>query len=214
MSRNRRKVKTKNKLHNNNYLESEKVKIVDQLDNLRSNVKKRQSKTESKKSFNNSYYILGGVLIAVVVVGFIAFSPLNSQGPTGTSPETATYSTTCIKSSDTVDIHFHSFLSIYSKGIRKTLPPNIGLSGTCHRPIHTHSGEAEGQLHIESSSKYNLPDATLGDFFLIWGEPLTESRVWDYTGVANITVNNVPYNDLFNKLELKDQQQIRIDITS
>jgi hypothetical protein len=194
-----------------------KEKLLNQLNSLTVDAKKRKESVKIKSPSNINYYILGGVAITVIVIGLIAFSPLG--GPTGiignnNELEIATYTKTCIKASDNVDIHIHAQLTVKYNGEIKPIPADIGLTSSCHSPIHTHSGETQGRLHIESSSKYDLPPATLGDFFNIWEEPLTESRVWDYTGTVNMTANGFTVVPPFRELVLVEGHNIVIEITT
>ena len=63
--------------------------------------------------------------------------------------------------------------------MRLAIPQLIGVVGddevfstTCFYPIHTH--DANGTLHIEP---LNYDRVTLGQFFNIWGQPLTRTNV-------------------------------------
>jgi hypothetical protein len=209
--------KSRNKTNNNIAKEVDKEKVLDQLDNLTAGAKKRKDSVNATTSSTKNYYILGGVAITVIVIGLIAFSPLG--GPAGiigndNGLELATYTNTCIKATDNIDIHNHAQLTILYNGENKPIPADTGLTSSCHSPIHTHAGEAAGRLHVESSSKYELPPATLGDFFDIWEKPLTESRVWDYTGTVNMTANGFPVSPPFRELVLVEGHDIIIEVTS
>jgi hypothetical protein len=75
--------------------------------------------------------------------------------------------------------HAHSHLAIYKDGVRQAIPQLIGvvgddnvLSTTCFYPLHTH--DMTGTLHIEP---LNFDRQTLGQFFNIWGQPLTRTNV-------------------------------------
>ena len=75
--------------------------------------------------------------------------------------------------------HAHTHLAIYKDGVRLAIPQLIGVVGndevfstTCFYPLHTH--DSTGTLHIEPGN-YNR--MTLGQFFNIWGQPLTRANV-------------------------------------
>lgn len=75
--------------------------------------------------------------------------------------------------------HAHSHLAIYKDGVRLAIPQLIGVVGndeafntTCFYPLHTH--DLTGTLHIEP---LNNDRVTLGQFFNIWGQPLTRTNV-------------------------------------
>lgn len=59
--------------------------------------------------------------------------------------------------------HWHSQLTIFSAGVRVTIPANVGVRPGCLQPVHTH--DATGQLHMEPAV-FQL--FTIGDFFLVW----------------------------------------------
>ncbi|MDB5843360.1 MAG: hypothetical protein JWP79_670 [Polaromonas sp.] len=75
--------------------------------------------------------------------------------------------------------HAHSHLAIYKDGVRLAIPQLVGVVGnddvpstTCFYPLHTH--DMTGTLHIEPLNNDRL---TLGQFFSIWGQPLTRTNV-------------------------------------
>lgn len=92
--------------------------------------------------------------------------------------------------------HYHPLLIINVGGLQKELPADIGLSASETNPsyacgnggahaLHTHDGS--GIIHVE------LPRAvssapTLGQFFTIWGQPLSPSGVWTFSGTVTATM--------------------------
>ena len=60
-------------------------------------------------------------------------------------------------------LHIHPYVRIQVNGQPVAIPPNVGITGTCFEPMHTH--DTTGILHIESPE---VRDYTLGDFFAIW----------------------------------------------
>ncbi|MDR5739615.1 MULTISPECIES: hypothetical protein [unclassified Caballeronia] len=73
--------------------------------------------------------------------------------------------------------HVHTHLSIVYNGQARALPANIGLPGSCNYELHTHDNT--GIIHVETP--YNKV-FTLGQFFDIWGEPLTVTNVAGLSG--------------------------------
>ena len=59
-------------------------------------------------------------------------------------------------------------LSIVVNGVDQTIPANIGIVGTCVRPIFTLS--ISGVIHVKTDVNRTY---TLGDFFLVWGNTYT-----------------------------------------
>lgn len=70
------------------------------------------------------------------------------------------------------DYHIHALLSIYQDGIRLGLPESIGRGSGCAYEMHTH--DITGILHIETDTPKVF---TLGQFFALWGQPLTTAAV-------------------------------------
>jgi hypothetical protein len=71
-----------------------------------------------------------------------------------------------------VQYHIHALLSIYQDGTRLALPGSIGRNGHCDYDMHTHDGS--GVMHIETNVAKTF---TLGQFFALWGQPLSAAAV-------------------------------------
>lgn len=81
--------------------------------------------------------------------------------------------------------HAHSVVSIYQDGVRLALPPQIGLTG-CAYELHTH--DATGIVHLEAASQKPF---TLGQFFSVWGQPLSATGVAGLAGTPRFyTIDN------------------------
>ncbi|MGN6083588.1 hypothetical protein [Trinickia sp.] len=78
--------------------------------------------------------------------------------------------------------HVHAHLAIIYNGQWLTLPEHIGMTSSCYYEMHTH--DHTGIIHIEAP---DVKPYTLGQFFDIWGEPLTS------TNVAGLSGNVVAY---------------------
>ncbi|HEY4320927.1 MAG TPA: hypothetical protein VGM77_07045 [Gemmatimonadales bacterium] len=67
-------------------------------------------------------------------------------------------------------IHIHQHLVILDHGKSVAIPFDVGrpASANCLYWIHTHT--PDGIIHIEAPANRSF---TLGDFFAIWGEPLS-----------------------------------------
>lgn len=102
--------------------------------------------------------------------------------------------------------HYHPLLVINENGAPQHLPydPSQGAdvgainqagftnpsyycpNGQIHL-LHTHDGS--GIIHVELPQVVS-PSPTLGQFFTIWGEPLTPSAIWTFTGHVTATMYN------------------------
>lgn len=63
--------------------------------------------------------------------------------------------------------HQHSLVTIYKDGVRMGPPDNVGHAA-CSYELHTH--DATGMVHIHTDVAKTF---TLGQFFTLWGQPLT-----------------------------------------
>lgn len=74
--------------------------------------------------------------------------------------------------------HYHAHLTVIHNGQKVAVPANIGIkqNAGCLYWVHTH--DATGEIHIESPVNRTY---TLGDFFDIWGQPLSQQTVGTYT---------------------------------
>lgn len=92
-------------------------------------------------------------------------------------------------------LHTHQHLVILDRGKEVPIPPNVGQPVTrrCLYWVHTHT--PDGIIHIEAPLNRTF---TLGDFFSVWGQPLTRTAAAS-AHVAKgkrlkIWVNDKPYN--------------------
>ncbi len=99
--------------------------------------------------------------------------------------------------------HFHPKLTILVDGTEEKIPADVGLSGSCHLPLHTH--DADNIVHVESQV---IKDYTLGQFLEVYGKPIQREGY-----ILKMTVDENPSNELEN-LVLKDKQEIVLDYQS
>ncbi|HWT34715.1 MAG TPA: hypothetical protein VN289_00455, partial [Paraburkholderia sp.] len=91
------------------------------------------------------------------------------------------------------NLYTYSHLSIYLNGRPLALPTEIGTVGPtmaaqtgCAYPVHT--DDESGKIRMDASTGASY---TLGQFFSVWGQPLTASNVAGLTGMPiTIYVNN------------------------
>jgi hypothetical protein len=71
-------------------------------------------------------------------------------------------------------LHIHQHLDLYVDGKRVTVPANIGIDagGGFISALHTH--QTDGIIHVESPT---VQPFRLGEFFAIWGLPLSASCI-------------------------------------
>ncbi|MGH2945287.1 MAG: hypothetical protein ACRDPC_03315 [Solirubrobacteraceae bacterium] len=106
--------------------------------------------------------------------------------------------------------HTHPRLAVWANGQRVPVPADIGIDPR-NDPgqmagLHTH--DDSGTIHTEGQA-----DATLGQFFAVWGVPFSEDRLGPYRagngGVVQLWVDGKP-STAFGALGLADGQDIRI----
>lgn len=118
-----------------------------------------------KQRRRNRIITLGAIiLVAIIIVAVIISLP--RFGNVVPLPD---YLDRCVVSS--LLYHSHPGLTMVINGTTVRIPPDVGRSGSCNRPLHTHPSTTDpsvfdGTIHVESDVDR---DYTLGGFFLIWG---------------------------------------------
>ena len=91
-------------------------------------------------------------------------------------------------------IHIHQHLLILDHGKPVTIPNNVGrpVDRACLYWVHTHT--PDGIIHIESPTSRTF---ALGDFFTIWGQPLSSTQAAgakaDKSTKLKVWVNGKPF---------------------
>ncbi len=142
------------------------------------------------------------ILFSLFLVLLILFSWKSFSSPENNLKVIST-DLPCLVPNLDLAMHIHQKLEIIVDSKEETIPAEIGLEGTCHRPIHTH--ETNGEIHIESQI---IKDYTLGDFFTIWGKLIQRDG-----HTTTMIVDDQPSLE-FEKLILKDDQKIKLIYTS
>jgi hypothetical protein len=112
--------------------------------------------------------------------------------------------------------HYHSHVDILYKNQPVSIPANTGIppGSSCLYWLHTH--DTTGIIHIEAPRGQGSRQFTLGDFFKIWGQPLSRTRVATIpvgSGTQlRVWVNGIPYTGDPSKIVLKNHEQIVIEI--
>jgi hypothetical protein len=109
------------------------------------------------------------------------------------------------------DYHIHSHLTIMKDGVTQRVPQQIGLAG-CAYELHTH--DYSGMIHVETSTAKKF---TLGQFFSVWGEPLSRTNVAGLSGASvRFFISDgdalVEYMDDPNSIELASHRSVYIVI--
>ena len=113
-------------------------------------------------------------------------------------------------------LHIHSHLSLFYDGTQMWIPGYIGMApsgtGGCLYWLHTH--DASGIIHVEAGD-VSTPKGgpfTLGNFFDIWGQPLTRTQIGPFKGNVTAFLNGQPYNGSLADIPLREAQMITLEV--
>jgi hypothetical protein len=127
----------------------------------------------------------------------------------------------CSRSEQTL-FHIHVHLTIFVDGAARQVPYGIGIpgaaaqstplgtfvgSGDCFYWLHTHA--ADGIIHIESPIERVY---TLGNFFDVWGQPLSSSRVGPAAGPVTALYGGERYEGDPRAIPLTAHAQIQLEV--
>ena len=141
------------------------------------------------------------ILIAIAVGGC---------GQSGTSTPPPATNVPC-GPSEVLTRHEHAHLTIVIRGQLRTVPAFIGITATQICWLHTH--DTSGIIHIEAGDNRTF---TLGDFFGVWRQPLSQTVI-DGERVASgesvqTTVNQQRSTASPETIVLRDHQDIVLEL--
>lgn len=157
----------------------------------------------------------------IVLDNFVNVAPASST-VTGTKVDGMTCQTA---SKEVVKFHIHIHVAICVDGRQRGLPAGIGITAPpmivnypagkfydvgykdCLYWLHTHV--ADGIIHVESPVKKVF---TLGEFFDVWNQPLSSSRVASAVGTVVVFENGTRLTGDPRLTPLVDQSDIQIDV--
>jgi len=122
-----------------------------------------------------------------------------------------------------VAFHIHAHLAIFVKGKQRQVPFGIGIgpplegqnfpagpfveSGSCFMWLHTHA--ADGIIHMEAPKQISF---VLGDFFDVWGQPLSRTRVGPAKGKVTALVDGKIYRGNPRNIPLRAHTEVQLDV--
>ncbi len=102
--------------------------------------------------------------------------------------------------------HWHPEVTIYVKGEKQEIPPNIGI-GAVHQPIHTHDDSNQGIVHMEFQGLVRKENATFGQFLKGWVKDINS-----FGTNVKMTVNGEENTELENYvMQDKDKIELRYE---
>jgi hypothetical protein len=126
------------------------------------------------------------------------------------------------EAAEQVAYHIHTHVAVFVNGAPRSIPYGIGVvapavtetvqgpfaeATRCYYWLHTHAGD--GVIHVESPTQRQY---TLGDFFDIWREPLSEQQVGSATGTVTAYVNGKRYTGDPRRIVLAEREDIQLDV--
>ncbi len=123
--------------------------------------------------------VIGAALVAIIAGGAYVLSTQHSSNLPGNLD-------VCVSGYGNA-YHAHAHLAISINVAPQTIPPDVGRTTGCLRPLHTHA--TGGVVHIEPDQDGTFK---LGDFFSIWNQPFNTTRFMfqQYSpGQLKMTVN-------------------------
>ncbi len=164
-------------------------------------------------------YFSAVILVAAVIVALVAVArsgegDTQSAAPafqpvyTGMEARRLAAGVSTMGDPQDADAHLHPRLVVYANGERVPVPVNIGIDpakpGSEMASLHTH--ETGGTIHVEG-----MAEATLGQFFEIWGVAFSESELGPYRvdgpKAVRMWVDGKP-STAFEELAMEDGQEI------
>lgn len=122
-----------------------------------------------------------------------------------------------------VAFHIHAHLRIVVHGASRQVPAGVGIAApyeveqtptgpfvagaSCFMWLHTHA--ADGIVHIESPTRRTY---TLGEFFDVWGQQLTRSRVGPARGRVTAFVDGRIFTGDLRRIPLLAHSQIELEV--
>jgi hypothetical protein len=115
--------------------------------------------------------------------------------------------------------HIHAHLQMYVNGQEQLVAAGIGIGpplqmfdgivvgGSCFSWLHTH--DESGIIHIESPVMQTF---VLGNFFDIWGQPLSSTRLGPAQGTVTAFVNGARFTGDPGTIPLNAYTVIQLDI--
>lgn len=118
--------------------------------------------------------------------------------------------------------HIHAHLTVFVDGTARQIPYGVGIpgaqvsatslgpyvaAGSCFYWLHTHA--ADGIIHIESPVQRTY---TLGNFFDVWGQKLSPSRVGPVSGPVTALYNGEVFRGNPRDVPLTKHAQIQLDV--
>ena len=148
--------------------------------------------------------------------------PLLAEGASAATPTRSVNGIKC-QGMEQMAFHVHAHLAVFVNGKARIIPYGIGIGpplrgentkagsfvtqGSCFAWIHTHA--ADGIIHLEGPMKRTY---TLGDFFDVWGQPLTANQVGPARGHVTALFNGQYWDGDPRQIPMLRHAQIQLEV--
>lgn len=136
--------------------------------------------------------------------------PITLLAPAGPTDNGDTVHGIKCETSEQLAYHIHAHLTVYVDGKKRTIPPDIGIyDNSCIYWLHTH--DTSGIIHVESPDERVY---TLGDFFAVWRQPLSNDQVGPAKGKVTAWIDGEPYKGDIADIKIEYHTTIQLDVGS
>ena len=155
----------------------------------------------------NKFIIIGVIVVIALIIGFAV---ANIKFSTKANAALPIDGIKC-EAMEENGFHIHAKLAIFINGKNHTVPALIGITNYCFYWLHTH--DQSGIIHIESPTHRNF---TLGNFFDIWKQKLSNDQILNHTASASnpltVYVNGtqIPKSTIYRDIPLHAHDVISI----
>jgi hypothetical protein len=151
-----------------------------------------------------------GVFLVVAIALVVLYRTSTSSGPNSGQP----VANVKCETSEQLATHYHAHLDILYQGQPVKVPAQVGIMPTCLYWLHTH--DETGVIHIEAPKSESSRQFKLGDFFKVWGQPLSSTQVATIKvgsgEQVKAWVNGQPYTGDPANVPLASKEQVVIEI--
>jgi hypothetical protein len=154
---------------------------------------------------------IGVAVLALCGCGSSSNSTSSTAGSTEAAPQTTSNGAPVIDGiscqPEHLESHYHAHLTMLRNGKRVTVPAFIGIDfkHQCLYWLHTH--DATGIMHIESPDTRTY---TLGQWFDVWGKPLSKTQANTLKGNLKFFIGDRQYTGDPRAIVLKPHELITI----
>ena len=146
----------------------------------------------------------------------------HNLAPPGSPPPGGSVDGITCQGGEQTFFHIHARLTLFVNGHAERVPPGVGIAhpqiqstprgsfvgnGACFSWLHTHAGD--GIIHIESPIQRTF---TVGNFFAVWGQPLSASQVGPSKGPVTALVNGKVWHGDPSSIPLHSHSQIQLEV--